>query len=308
MRKQTGIFSSKIDRRQTIIGAGAMALASVGYRTAFAEPSRAMRLGVSPASDNDAEAHVAALMLREKYNYKVEVIPMTKAVEYAALGEGKIDVIVDCYLEGDGPWKGIFKGGHSSFVEKIKDKIEVLGKTEGPMDQGFVVPAYVDCKTMEDLAKNRDKFGNKILGGDPAWGLSVAADRANKAYDLKFDLVLSSEDAMVAALKRAYLRKEWICITGWRVHPMWAEFELKYIEDPKKVFGAEPLWHYAIATKGFGDTFPEAKKFLLKYHIPNEELSKLMLWLTSGGMKSEEAAAKWVKETRGKGIIEKWFE
>jgi glycine betaine/proline transport system substrate-binding protein len=233
---------------------------------------------------------------------------MAKAIEYAALGEGKIDVMVDCYLEGDGPTQGIFKGGHSAFVEKIKDKIEVFGKTEGPMDQGFVVPTYVDCKTMEDLTKNRDKFNNKILGGDPSWGLSVAADKANKAYDLKFDLVLSSEDAMIAALKRAVIRKEWICITGWRAHPMWAQFELKYIEDPKKVFGAEPLWHYAIAYKGFGDTFPEAKKFFFKYHIPNDELAKLMLWLTTGGMKPDEAAAKWIKEVRGKGIIEKWFE
>jgi glycine betaine/proline transport system substrate-binding protein len=267
-----------------------------------------MRLGVSPTSDNDSEAYVAAHLLRERYNYIVEIVPLAKAIEYAALGEHKIDVIVDCYLEGDGPWQGIFKGGHSAFVEKIKDKIEVLGKTEGPMDQGFVVPKYADCATMEDLNKNRDKFGGKILGGDPSWGLSVAADRAVKAYDLKFELVLSSEDAMVAALKRAYVRKEWICITGWRVHPMWAEFDLKYIEDPKKVFGAEPLWHYAIAYKGFGDTFPEASKFLLKYHIPNDELAKLMLWLISGGMKPDDAASRWINEVRGKGIIEKWIE
>jgi glycine betaine/proline transport system substrate-binding protein len=75
------------------------------------------------------------------------------------------------------------------------------------MDQGFVVPTYVDCKTMEDLGKNHEKFGGKIYGGDPSWGLSQAADRTIKSYNLNFGLVFSSEDAMIAGLKRAYVRK-----------------------------------------------------------------------------------------------------
>jgi glycine betaine/proline transport system substrate-binding protein len=304
---QSSISSFKgFSRRAILQTAGVTALTMALPGLAPGKPLRAMRYGVSPTSDNDAKCHVAAHLLREHYGYDVEVIPMAKAVEYVAMGEGKIDVMTDVYLEGKGALQGEIKGGHAAFVEKIKDKIDFIGISEGPMDQGFVIPRYVDCRTMEDLGKNREKFGGKILGGDPSWGLSQAADRVLKAYNLNFDLLLSSEDAMLAGLKRAYARKEWICITGWRVHPMWAQFELKYIEDPKKAFG-DTYWTFAIVQKNFSQNFPEAHKFFQKYHIPNPEMEKIMLWLTSENMKSADAAARWVNEVKGKGIIESWF-
>jgi glycine betaine/proline transport system substrate-binding protein len=87
---------------------------------------------------------------------------------------------------------------------------------------------------------------------------------------------------------------------------MWAQFDLKYIEDPKKTFG-DTHWTFTIVQKGFQQTFPEAYNFFQKYHIPNPEMEKLMQWLTIEAMKSADAAARWVKEVQGKGIIEDWI-
>lgn len=301
------VLGGQLSRRTVLQGAGATVAALLVPGVSRGQSRPKMRMGQSPTSDNEAKANVAAYLLREKYNYDVEIITLQKAIEYVAMGEGKLDVMSDVYLEGKGAFKGEYKGGHVAFLEKIKDKIDVIGISEGPMDQGFVVPKYVTVNKMDELNAHREKFGGKILGGDPSWGLSQAADRVIKAYDLKFDLVLSSEDAMLAGLKRAYTRKDWIIITGWRVHPKWAQFELKYIEDPKKAFGEEH-WTFTIARKGFAKDFPEAHKFYQKYHIPNPEMEKIMNWLVNENIKGIDAAARWVKEVRGKGIIEKWFE
>lgn len=67
----------------------------------------------------------------------------------------------------------------------------------------------------------------------------------------------SSTGAMLSALDQAIQNKEPIMITAWSPHYMFAKWDLKYVEDPKGIFGEEQ--HAAtIVRKGLKDELPNA--------------------------------------------------
>jgi glycine betaine/proline transport system substrate-binding protein len=271
-----------------------------------AAPAKTMRYMVAAWADGMAITYVAAELLEQKYAYKVDVAQTDVAIAYVSLAQGKGDVWSLGFFQGeDEPMHGIFKGGHANYMEKIAGKVDVLGLTDGPMQIGFGVPDYVDAKTPDDLNKYADKFNNQIIGIDPGSGLMQAADRAVAEYGLKLKLLPGSEAAMMASLKRAIDKKEWIVVTAYSPHPMFT-LGLKYIEDPKKVFGKEPLYFFTLSRKGFADDFPEAAAFFRKYRLPNDATAQIMAW-EDAGMQPRDAAAKWINENHDKPLIQGWL-
>ena len=86
-------------------------------------------------------------------------------------------------------------------------------------------------------------------------------DKAIAAYGLDgYTLMTSSSSTMLASLKKAMDKGEWIVITGWTPHWMFDQFDLKFLDDPKKVYGDLEEIH-AIARKGFSEKDPFAAEF-----------------------------------------------
>jgi glycine betaine/proline transport system substrate-binding protein len=296
---------SSVSRRTVLkgIGAAGVALGAPGF--ASAAPAQTMRYMVAPWADGLAVTHVAAALLEEAYGYKINILQTEVAIAYASLAEGKGDVWSLGFFEGeDNALKGDFKSGHASYMEKVGSKIDVLGNSSGPMDIGFAVPDYVDVTTPDGLNENSDKFGAQIIGIDAGSGLMQAADRAVQEYGLKLKVLPGSDAAMLASLKRAVAREEWIVVAAYSPHPMWS-LGLHYIDDPKNIFG-DPHYFFTVARKGFKKDFPEAVRFFAKYHLPNDATSQIMAW-TDEGMQPRDAALKWIAANRGKGLIESWL-
>ena len=57
---------------------------------------------------------------------------------------------------------------------------------------------------------------------------------------------------MTAALRRAARRDEWIVVTGWSPHWMFAKWKLRYLEDPKGVLGGLERVHALEAQRAVG--------------------------------------------------------
>lgn len=146
---------------------------------------------------------------------------------------------------------------------------------------------------------------HKIIGIDPGAGLMKATEKAMKDYDLKdWELVEGSSAAMTAALTQAYKDKKPIIVTGWTPHWMFSKFEMKYLEDPKGVFGKDEQIH-TIVRKGLKEEHPSAYAFLDKFSWTPADMEKVMLDIESG-KKPEEAAAEWVKNNEA--TVNKWVE
>jgi glycine betaine/proline transport system substrate-binding protein len=298
---------SSLSRRVFLKAGAAAALAATGItRGAMAEASRPIVYGYANWSDAIAITYIGAKLIEDNYGYKVQPLQGEAAVLYASLRSGKVDCYSVGYMQGMGPLQGVYKGGQAEYVQKIKDYIEVVGVAEGPMTQGLAVPDYVTIDSIDQLNANADKFPGGIIGIDAGSGLMHAADDTVKAYDLKLKLVPGSEAAMEAEFQRAYARNQWTVVTTWEPLPMWTEYKMRYLKDPKQTMMAEPYYCFHIVQKDFKANFPKAYDFFKKFHVPNSEEAQVMSWIDKG-MKPEEAAAKWIDQTKGKGLIEEWL-
>lgn len=133
----------------------------------------------------------------------------------------------------------------------------------------------------------------KITGIDPGAGIMEATEKAIDEYGLdKWDVTTGSGAAMTAALKKAYDKENPIIVTGWTPHWKFAKFDLKYLEDPKGVYGGEEQIR-TIARTGLAEDLPEAYQVLSNFHWAEEDMGEIMVAIQEGD-KEDAAAQNWV--------------
>ncbi|WP_072913961.1 glycine betaine ABC transporter substrate-binding protein [Desulforamulus aeronauticus] len=144
----------------------------------------------------------------------------------------------------------------------------------------------------------------QIIGIDPGAGLMKATGKAITEYQLKdWELVEGSGAAMTAALTKAYENKEPIIITGWTPHWKFSKYDLKYLEDPKKVFGeAEDI--NTIVRTDLKKDHPVAYALLDSFHWEPADMESVMVAIQEG-KDPKVAAQEWVKNNEDK--VDKWL-
>src|SRR5699024_1148510 len=100
----------------------------------------------------------------------------------------------------------------------------------------------------------------EITGIDPGAGIMGSAEDAMEEYDLEddWDLQESSESAMISTLQEKYENEEPIIFTGWKPHWIFADMDLKMLDDPKEVFGGDGDEINLVFNKDFEDAHPAA--------------------------------------------------
>lgn len=150
-----------------------------------------------------------------------------------------------------------------------------------------------------------EQVKHQIIGIDPGAGIMKATATAIEEYGLSdWKLIEGSGAAMTAMLNEAIRKKEPIIITGWTPHWMFAKYDLKYLDDPKKVYGEAEEIH-TIARLGLKDDHPEAYQFLTKFKWTSDQMGEIMTAIQEG--KEPEAAAKaWMDANAD--TVSKWIE
>lgn len=151
-----------------------------------------------------------------------------------------------------------------------------------------------------------EQLDYKIVGIDPGAGLmKLTIDKVLPEYGLDdWEVVEGSGAAMTAALAKAYKKKEPIIVTGWSPHWKFAKFDLKYLEDPKGIYGGAEDTN-TIVRLGLKEDHPDAYKLLDQFHWEPSDLENVMN-LIQDDMKPEEAAEKWISENQD--LVGKWTE
>jgi ABC-type proline/glycine betaine transport system substrate-binding protein len=224
-------------------------------------------------------------LLLEKIGYKVDLKQLDTGLIYQSLSTGSVDVFFSAWLPGQ-----------QSYLNKLGNKLDLISMAYGPAPGGLAVPAYVPVNSIEDLKKPdvAAMFGGKIVGIDAGSGIMIKAKAVQAAYGLNMELITSSGAAMAAAFKSAYENKQPIVVTGWCPTAMCALYGLKFLEDPKKIFGETRNWH--VARLGFRSDYPRALALLSRFTLVETQLSKMLVWIESEGVKPEVAAARFVDE------------
>lgn len=179
---------------------------------------------------------------------------------------------------------------------KLTKKMLLIGGLASMLALSACGQAANTNKAGNDTAGNTEaaaigkQVNYQIIGIDPGAGIMKATDEALKQYDLSdWKLIEGSGAAMTAMLDKAIKKEEPIIITGWTPHWMFSKYDLKFLDDPKKVYGdAEEI--HTIARNGLKEDQPVAYEFLDRFEWSSDEMGEIMSAIQDG--KSPEAAAE----------------
>ncbi len=236
-----------------------------------------------------ASTHVAKTVIEEKLGYECEVIPVSAAAMYQALSIGNVDAMTTAWLPTT----------HKDYLAKIKDKVTDLGPNLEGAKLGLIVPDYVTIDSIDQLNANEKKFKGKIIGIDPGAGLMSMAEKSLEVYKMKdMELMEGSGAMMTAVLGNAIKKNEWVVVTGWAPHWKFGRWNLKFLKDPKNVFGGAETIN-TIVRKGLDKDMADVYKFLDNFSWTTAEIGQVMVWIQDG-MSPVDAAKKWIKENPAK--------
>ncbi|MBD8094059.1 glycine betaine ABC transporter substrate-binding protein [Pseudomonas fluorescens] len=269
-------------KMRRLLGAAATLVVAMGSTLASAD-SKTLSIGyVDGWSDSVATTHVAAEVIKQKLGYDVKLQAVATGIMWQGVATGKLDAMLSAWLPVT----------HGEYWAKNKDKVVDYGPNFKDAKIGLIVPEYVKAKSIEDL-KTDTTFKNKIVGIDAGSGVMLKTDEAIKAYGLDYKLQASSGAAMIAELTRAEDKQESIAVTGWVPHWMFAKWKLRFLDDPKGIYGAAETVN-SIGSKGLEKKAPEVAAFLKKFQwASKDEIGEVMLAIQEGA-KPDAAAKDWV--------------
>lgn len=268
----------------------AFALAGMTILSAQAE-DKTITMGTLSWEDLTPISGITKKVLEDS-GYTVKVTTFSEwGIAYAALAKGDVQILASQtdYAAHD-------------FWDKNKNRLEKISPVSHGLYQAMVVPKYVPIDSMEELNKNADKFGGKIVGIEAGSGLMRDAAKAVNEYGLKLKLVEGSTAAMTAALKSAIDRKEWIVTTIWEPSWMMQKFDVKFLKDPKGVF-PPAQGYYWIGQKGFSEKNPRAREVIASVYVPLSTITSI-----SGAVKDGKTMDAAVKEwtDANADLIKRW--
>ncbi|SEP96463.1 glycine betaine/proline transport system substrate-binding protein [Faunimonas pinastri] len=237
---------------------------------ANAQDSKPVKIGWTAWADAEFVTKLAAKLITDKLNTKVELVQTDVAPLYQGVARGDLDAMMMAWLPQT----------HADYWKRVQDKVAVLGVLYTDAKLGWVVPDYIpedQISSIADLKKDeiKSKLGGEVQGIDPGAGLTRLSHKAVEDYGLDYKLVESSEAAMMTTIDRDMRSKKWFVATSWSPHWMFGKYKLRYIADPKgSLGGVERV--YAISRKGFQNDHPDVAQFLMRMNLPLKELESAM--------------------------------
>lgn len=244
-----------------------------------------------------ASTHVVKEVLETKLGYKVEMLQVDAGPMWTGIADGSADAMVAAWLPTT----------HESYLTETEGKLEDLGPNLDGTKLGLVVPTYMDINSIEDLTGDVGaSVKNTITGIEAGAGLMMKTEAVLEQYGLKdsWTLLESSSAAMAQELQNAYEDQEPIIVTGWTPHWKFAKMDLKYLEDPKGVYGQDEQIH-TVVRNGLKDAQPEAYAFLDAFNWSPDDMAEVMINIVEGAS-PEDAAKEWVEANADK--VDAWLE
>ncbi|MBB6318792.1 glycine betaine ABC transporter substrate-binding protein [Paraburkholderia tropica] len=250
---------------------------------AWADGKPTLKIGyVEGWGDSVATSNVAARIIEKRFGYQVQLVPVAAGIMWQGVARGDLDATLSA-------WLPVTQG---AYWAQFKDKVVDLGTNFPGAKIGLVVPDYVGAKSIDDLNAQKSAFGGRIVGIDAGAGVMTKTDQAVKQYDLSYTVMPSSGSAMTAELARSLNAKKPVIVTGWTPHWMFAKYKLRFLDDPKNVYGAaehvDNVANPELETKA-----PQVVSFLKKFQWKPGEIDSVMLAIQNGE-KPDAAADTWI--------------
>jgi len=267
-----------------------------------AAAQKTVRLAYVEWSETVAATNMVKTVIQEKLQMGCEIVSMTADKMWAAVAAGTVDGMVAAWLPTT----------HGHYYEQYKDQVVDLGPNLVGTQIGLVVPdvavgrqtaasgqrnePYIKAAAIADLKQYPDKFHRRIIGIDAEAGIMKKTREAMREYGLyNYELIKGSEVSMTAELSDAIRKQKWIVVTGWEPHWMFGRWKLRFLDDPKNIFGEKEAIH-TIVRKGLEKDMPDVYRFLDNFHWKPAQIEQLMIWIKEGdGLFPGEKALRYMR-------------
>lgn len=276
------------------VSCAAAVLASQSPWAAEQASCQDVRMGVVAWTDVVATSAMGDVLL-EGLGYRVKQTNAVQQIIFSGIRDNRLDIFL-------GYWKPAMDKNIAPFLEA--KQVTVLDKPSLADAQAtLAVPDYVydgGLKTFADIAKYRDKLGNKIYGIEPGTGANAGIKGMidKDQFGLKgFQLVESGEAGMLAAVKRAGQRNEWVVFFGWAPHPMNINMKMHYLTGSQDVFGpGEGRASVSVVTApDYAQRCPNVSRLLSNLTFNAAQESQLMVPIMAR-KDPKDVARQWLKD------------
>ncbi len=242
--------------------------------------------GVTTWSSTMAPTAIAKMILEEA-GYEVETVLLDQPIIFQGLADQQVDFFMDAWL----PYT------EAELWAKYDEDLVKVATSYADAPLGLVVPAYVEENSVEELKNNAEKYNNEIITIDQGAGIVSLTEELIKEYELdEYELIYSSETAMLADATAKINKEEPVIFTGWRPHSMFAMYDLKFLEDSKEIFKYDNV--YVLSYQGIEEAHPEAYNIMSQWSIDVGDLEKMMLQNSEDETPFEDTAKEWIDTNR----------
>ncbi|PYZ92168.1 glycine/betaine ABC transporter [Salipaludibacillus keqinensis] len=246
-------------------------------------------------AENIAVTNMWKAILEDK-GYDVELNLLDMGATMMALNTGEIDVSLEIWLPVQ----------DANYLEEYEDTVHFSESTWFDNAKvGLVVPSYLEeVNSIEDLNEHQELFEGEIIGLDPGAGTMEVTEQLIEDYNLEFELLPSSEPAMLAEIGNKIENEEPIVAPLWSPHGVFAQHDLKFLDDPQNTFGDVEKIHHATRL-GFEEDFPEVSEWFDNWKMDDQQIGELIDYVESEE-EPLDGAKKWIEENQD--LIDEWIE
>lgn len=244
--------------------------------------------------------HLLAAIL-EDVGYNVDVTQVEAGPMFTSVADGSSDFHTSAWLPAT----------HANYWEEYEDDLVKVNEVLDKAPLALTVPSYMeDVNSIEDLKDNTDLGESvdwEIVGIDPGAGIMQNTETALEEYELdNWEVVPSSEAAMLTELQKAIENEEPIIVPLWKPHWIFGVEDLKMLEDPKEIYGGEGDQIYTVARKGLEEDAPAAYQVLENYEETYEMVEELMPLVHDEGQDPADVAKQFLEDNPD--LLEEWTE
>lgn len=247
----------------------------------------------------------ATSVVLEALGYDTDVKVLSVPVTYKSMERGDIDVFLGNWMptmEADiAPYR------EAGTVDTVRANLEgakyTLAVNKTAADLGIAGFA--------DIAGQMDALEGKIYGIEAGNdGNRLIMDMiADNAFGLDgFEVVESSEQGMLAQVKRADRKEEPVVFLGWEPHPMNANFDMSYLTGGDDWFGPNlgGATVYTNTRAGYAAECANVGALLgnLEFSLAME--NEIMAAILDDGTDPNDAATAWL--TANSGVLAGWLD
>lgn len=255
-----------------------------------------IKVGTNNWPENIAAANMWKILLEER-GYEIELKEMSLEMVYSAVASNALDIALEIWLPTTG----------EAFYERHKDDVILQEPWYRNTSIGLVVPAYVEVDSIDELAEHKALFDYRghptIFGIETGAAIMGITETVIEEYDLDMRLRDSSDAAMMAVLDDAYRNNEPVIVTLWNPHWAFSRYDLKYLDDPKNIYGDTEQIHW-LSTLELPETQPDLVRWMNNWEMDDEQLGSLIAAVNEADNPAE-GAQQWINENHE--LIDSWL-